>query len=91
MGHGWVYKTQEWKSLRQRVLREESRCYLCGITVDKSTRDIRLRPSVDHVVPLDSGGPAFERSNARLTHAACNSSKGNRPSADKIIKTSGSW
>lgn len=91
MGHGWVYKTQEWKALRKRVLREETRCYLCGIPPVPNHPDKARRPSVDHVIALDNGGAPFERGNLRLACASCNARKGNRQGPIRVIKTSGSW
>ena len=55
--HAAVYKSQPWKDVRARVLREEPVCAEEGCQ-ERST-------SVDHVVSLADGGEPYARSNLR--------------------------
>lgn len=65
-----------WQQARRAVLATESRCWLCGgadfVAVPRHARS----RSVDHVVPLAKGGSLTDRSNLRLAHLGCNSSRG---------------
>ncbi|WP_435070794.1 HNH endonuclease signature motif containing protein [Amycolatopsis thermoflava] len=65
--------------MRQRVLREESTCWICGKTVDKSLSGLHpAGPVVDHIQPISAGGDPYERSNLHLAHRFCNWSKGSQ-------------
>jgi hypothetical protein len=72
--------TQRWKRLRAEVYRTESDCYICGLAVDFQAKSWEpWAPNADHVVPVELRPDlAFERSNVRLAHRACNSSKRSR-------------
>jgi 5-methylcytosine-specific restriction endonuclease McrA len=72
--------TQAWKRLPAEVYRTESDCYLCGRAVDFTAQSWQpWAPNADHVVPVELAPElAFERSNVRLAHRACNSSKRSR-------------
>ena len=60
-----------WRKIRARVYTEETHCWLCGEFVEEKDR------SVDHVVPRSQGG-SNRRSNLKLAHRKCNSSKGSK-------------
>lgn len=65
-----------WRTIAQRVYREETHCWICGQYVDQTLppRTPRSR-SVDHVVPLSQGGNPLDRANLRLACLGCNSSR----------------
>ncbi len=81
---GDVRNTAAWKELRLRVIREETRCGLCGKPVDKTIPDRDPAtggqnpgaPTVDHKVPLKDGGAPLQRSNLRLAHRRCQNQQG---------------
>lgn len=52
-------------------------CWICGQPVDKTLPFGRWSKSLDHVIPVKARPDlALERSNARLAHLGCNSSRG---------------
>lgn len=55
--------------------RDRSRCGICRKPV--RTQKGPMRPSIDHIVPLSSGGK-HELANVQLAHYRCNLSKNNR-------------
>lgn len=64
--------TQQWKSLRARVIREEHTCHLCRLPVDKSLPVTDpMHATVDHLVPWSLGGQDT-RQNVALSHSLCN-------------------
>lgn len=69
--------------LRVRVLREETLCWLCGQSVDKTLpHGLPASPEIDEIVPVSKGGSPYERGNVRLAHRLCNQRRGNKtPSA----------
>jgi 5-methylcytosine-specific restriction endonuclease McrA len=68
-----------YERLKARVFAEETHCWLCGRWVDQSLPPrTRWSRSLDHVISLDAGGDPLARTNARLAHLCCNSSKGGR-------------
>jgi 5-methylcytosine-specific restriction endonuclease McrA len=56
-------------------------CHICGIDTIADCPDIKLRPTIDHVVPLKFGGTHCPE-NARIAHQTCNASKGARTAFD---------
>ena len=72
--------TQAWRRLRARVLAEEHVCYICGRPVDFDAKSWEpWAPNADHIVPVELAPHlALERSNVRLAHRACNSTKRSR-------------
>jgi 5-methylcytosine-specific restriction endonuclease McrA len=72
--------TQRWKRLRAEVYRTESDCYICGRAVDFAAKSWEpWAPNADHIIAIELRPDlAFERSNVRLAHRACNSSKRSR-------------
>jgi 5-methylcytosine-specific restriction endonuclease McrA len=65
-----------YKRLQAQVFAEEARCWLCGDHVDQRlpANDDMAR-SLDHVMPVSLGGNPLARTNARLAHRRCNSSR----------------
>lgn len=55
--------------------------WICGICRDRVPQDWsvgddrRLMPSLDHVIPIENGGPHL-RDNVQLAHLSCNTRKG---------------
>ena len=64
------------RTLRARVLREETHCAICGEEVDKTipTPD-PYSPEVDEIQPIALGGDPLDRHNVQLTHRICNRCK----------------
>ncbi|WP_308424770.1 HNH endonuclease [Longimycelium tulufanense] len=63
-------------TLAEIVVRDNSRCGLCGRKVRLSYKAPHpLSPTIDHVVPLAAGGDDT-RANVQLAHFGCNSRKG---------------
>ena len=57
------------------VKRDNGICQICGLPVyDYDDAPKRLKPQIDHVVPISAGG-ADKADNLRLTHAFCNNHK----------------
>lgn len=68
-----------WKRLRDQVISEETRCFRCGLPVDKALPPMTsLSVSVDHIVPLSKGGDPLDRANVALAHYGCNARAGSR-------------
>lgn len=67
-----------WRTLRARVLAEESYCGICGLEVDKSLPRAHPRaPQVDHVIPVSVAPQlVMVRSNLRLVCRICNLRRG---------------
>lgn len=61
------------RTLRTRVLREETHCGICGEEVDKTipTPD-PMSPEIDEIQPISLGGDPLDRKNCRLVHRECN-------------------
>jgi 5-methylcytosine-specific restriction endonuclease McrA len=74
------YLSQEWRSLRYRVIRDSSgQCQACGATAKSSGRPMH----VDHIVPRSkSPSRALDISNLQLLCEACNLGKKNTDSID---------
>ncbi len=71
-----------WKEILER---DGYVCYLCGGQTDPTYRgtDKRLRPQVDHIVPLDSGG-LNNSDNVRCCCSRCNLEKGSKTLQEAI-------
>lgn len=62
---------------KQRIYNQNNnQCQLCGRKVDLTSTHKHWRPSLDHIRPKSKGGPNETR-NLQLTHALCNTYKGN--------------
>lgn len=80
---GWGRSGRPWERLKALVYGEETHCWVCREYVDQRLHhnDRRAR-SVDHVIPRwRRPDLAYVRSNLRLAHRGCNSSRGNRERA----------
>ena len=62
------YKTKRWYRLRRIVLSEQPVCADC---------DNRMSEEVDHIVPVEDGGPMWDRSNLQGLCHSCHSRKTN--------------
>ncbi|MFE5790615.1 HNH endonuclease [Rhodococcus erythropolis] len=68
-----VYERDRWK------------CHLCGKAINrKATAPHPKSPTIDHVIPLASGG-THEPLNCRAAHFLCNSLKGNRGGGEQLL------
>lgn len=68
-----------WARLRARVFREETHCWLCHRWVDQTLHQWHpMSRTVDHVIPLNQGGPPLDRTNCRLAHRRCNTIRANK-------------
>ena len=57
------------------IKRDKGICQICGLPVyDYNDAPKRLKPQIDHIVPISAGG-ADKADNLRLTHAFCNNHK----------------
>lgn len=66
---------------RDRVLKEQTVCGICGRPVDKRLRYPHpLSATVDHIIPLKRGGHPSDIDNLQLAHWTCN-----RQKSDKLI------
>ena len=79
-----------WNKLKAQVLKEEDHCWICNKPVTKTIKwPDPMSPSVDHVIPINQGGSQTTRSNLRLAHLSCNSSRGD--GTRKRLPTSRQW
>jgi len=60
------YKTKRWYRLRRITLRDQPICE-CG----------RMTEEVDHIVPVEDGGPMWDESNLQVLCHSCHSRKTN--------------
>ena len=68
---------------RQRILKTQTVCGICGKPVDFSFRYPHpLSPTVDHIIPVSKGGHPTDISNLQLAHRCCN-----RQKSDKLIES----
>jgi len=67
-----------WRTLRARVLAEESACAICGRELDMSLPRAHPRaPQVDHIIPVSVAPElVMVRSNCRAVCRACNLRRG---------------
>lgn len=79
------------RQLRDRVLREEDSCWLCGENVDKALKTPHpMSPEVHELTPVSKGGDPLDRQNCRLTHRRCNRLQADRLPA-RTFETIRSW
>lgn len=68
-------------------------CYLCGQPIDMTLRTPHpMSFELDHKVPLNDGGSAFDPTNHGSTHRAHNRAKSDGPiDGSKTVPTSRQW
>ena len=70
-------KTARWQNLRRKLIAAASHCALCGAPlIPAAPPRSRWSSTIDHIVPVALGGPAFDPANLRVAHYGCNSSRG---------------
>ena len=73
---------------RDQVYAEETHCHLCGNWVDQTLprwpKPHPLSASVDELVPVHDGGNPDDRTNCRLAHRCCNTSRWCKPITEKV-------
>jgi 5-methylcytosine-specific restriction protein A len=80
----WPYSTSTWQRLRRAHLSIEPTCRACR---DQQGR-IVLANTVDHVVPIGDGGPAFPEHTGLASYcAACHNRKTARGTEAGAIRT----
>jgi 5-methylcytosine-specific restriction endonuclease McrA len=68
-----------WRTIAQKVYDEEELCWLCGRFVNQELpRTHPMSRSADHLIQLQHGGDEYDRSQIRLAHYGCNSTRSNR-------------
>ena len=92
MGEPWR-SGRTWQTLQAQVYAEESVCWICLELVDFTQPPrTRLSRSVDHVKPVATHPHlALVRSNLRLAHVGCNSSKSARGDVTPPYEPSRDW
>ena len=73
---------------RRTIAAQGKPCWICGKPIDYALKwpDPKCFV-VDHVVPIDKGGPDVLE-NCRPAHHRCNRIKSDKPHADAILKRS---
>lgn len=72
-----VRNGRPYRRLRERVLAEESVCWICQVPFF-GVWPMPLSPTMDHVVAISKGGAVMDRANVRAAHFRCNTSRNNR-------------
>lgn len=72
-------------TLAEIAARDHCRCGICRKKVDMRIVDGRrsLAPTIDHIVPISEGGDDI-KTNVRLAHRRCNSSRGARGGGEQL-------
>jgi hypothetical protein len=74
--------TRQYRDTRKRVLAGATHCAKCRQPLDwNAPPKSSLSPSLDHIIPIDKGGSAFDPRNMQPMHYGCNSGSatGSRP------------
>lgn len=58
-------------------------CKICDSRVVRDTSELRLRASIDHIIPMSIGGP-HTYDNVQLAHVGCNSRKHNGSAGSQL-------
>lgn len=74
--HRWVYRTENWKRVRLRVLNAQPLCVSCL----EHGRTTAAR-EVDHIQPISAGGAPFALGNLQPLCTPCHSRKTRREAA----------
>lgn len=72
-----VRNGRPYRELRERVLAEESVCWICQVPFF-GVWPMPLSATMDHVVAISKGGAVLDRDNVRAAHLKCNTARGNR-------------
>lgn len=71
--------TRKWRKLRDQVLAEQPNCAGCGRLLNPGLpRDHPHAPQVDHIVPINQGGPIWDRANLQSMCRSCNRAKSDK-------------
>lgn len=72
-----------WRRVQASVFAQETHCWVCGDWVDQELPATHSRSrTVDHVHQLRDGGDALDRTNCRLAHRGCNTTRANQLRAE---------
>lgn len=73
---------------KQRLLKTQNCCGICGKPVDKSIKyPDPLSPVIDHIIPVAKGGHPSDIENLQLAHFYCNRQKSDKLfSKEKEVK-----
>ena len=64
---------------KQRLLKTQNYCGICGQQVDKSIKyPDPLSPVIDHIIPVAKGGHPSDLANLQLAHFHCNRQKSDK-------------
>lgn len=77
-GHRHLYQTRRWKALSRRVLADNPICPGVGGPCGAITED------VDHLHPVEDGGPMWSTANLQALCHACHSRKTRRDIAARV-------
>ena len=70
------------ESNKQKILKTQSVCGICGRPVDKSLKyPDPMSACIDHIIPVNKGGHPSDLQNLQLTHLSCN-----RQKSDKLFR-----
>lgn len=71
-------RSSSWNRKRDRIIRENNYCFICGDVVDKDLPgNDPMGPSIDHLIPVAKGG-TDDPENLYLAHLLCNKSRGTK-------------
>jgi hypothetical protein len=82
----WYTSTYQWRKVRKVVLERDG--YICRINGLKCTM---TATEVDHVVPVEDGGPVFDPENLRASCKPCNVGRAQRQKRDEGWRRSDTW
>lgn len=78
----------QFKRNKERVLRSQNICGICGLPVDKTLKYPNpMAPSVDHIIPINRGGHPSDIDNLQLAHWICNRKKSDKLFVTAIVKS----
>ena len=74
---------RQYKKFRKQLLAKSEKengrlsCYHCGnYPLQKKTPTLKLLATLDHIIPVSKGGPAFDPDNIVISCSLCNSTRG---------------
>ncbi|WP_026048757.1 HNH endonuclease [Actinomyces timonensis] len=89
--------SRAWKTLRTRITNDAKQhnlpCAICGLPIHYGARPNQPNaPEVDHIKPWrDAPHLRLDPANLRITHSACNRSRGATTSTPDLGTTSQQW